>query len=147
MTRANPSANVRVRAVSWDAGREPLSNLRRGVFVEEQKVPEELEWDGEDANCLHFLAEAGDEPVGTARLTPDGQVGRMAVLPGWRGQGIGRALMGAILEAARERGHAALYLNAQVHAEAFYAAFGFVAEGGVFDDAGIPHRRMTRTLD
>ncbi|HMZ77178.1 MAG TPA: GNAT family N-acetyltransferase, partial [Rhodocyclaceae bacterium] len=76
------------------------------------------------------------------RLLPDGHVGRMAVLPAWRGRGVGRAVLTALMAEARRRGLSRLVLHAQTHAEGFYAGFGFVAEGEVFDDAGLPHRTM-----
>jgi predicted GNAT family N-acyltransferase len=88
----------------------------------------------------------GDAVVGIARLTPDAQVGRMAVLPDWRGRGIGTALLRAVLQCAREKGLAVVTLHAQTHAVPFYARQGFRAEGAVFMEAGIPHRRMTLVI-
>jgi len=114
--------------------------------VHEQHVPMELEWDDTDADCLHVLAHAGDEPVGTARMTWSGHIGRMAVRAAWRGRGIGSALLDALMETARARGLTEVYLNAQVSAVHFYQGHGFGAEGEVFLDAGIPHRRMRRAL-
>ena len=144
--RTDAGGPVPVRMVAWDEAETSLAALRHTVFVREQGVPEALEWDGEDGDCLHFLAEPGGRPVGTARLTPSGGIGRMAVLPEWRGRGIGTALMEAILAEARWQGHRALHLNAQTHAVGFYERFNFRPAGGIFDDAGIPHRRMTLVL-
>lgn len=133
-----------VQRVDWNQAGMPLAAIRRMVFVDEQKVPEALEWDGLDPECVHVLAAAASGmPIGTGRLLPDGHIGRMAVLKDWRGRGVGGALLAALIEAAREAGHARAQLNAQVHALGFYARYGFVAEGPVFDDAGIPHRAMT----
>ncbi|PWG65508.1 GNAT family N-acetyltransferase [Spiribacter halobius] len=121
--------------------------LRIEVFVEEQGVPPELEWDEHDAISRHFLALAPDETViGTGRLLPDGKVGRMAVARAWRGRGVGSALLEAIVDAARRDGHEALVLAAQLHALPFYANLGFEAFGEPFDEAGLPHRMMRRRL-
>ena len=136
-----------VARVQWCAAETQLAAVRRTVFVDEQRVPEALEWDGRDAECVHVLATAlNGAPIGSGRLLPNGHIGRMAVLKDWRGQGVGGALLAALIAAAREAGHARAHLNAQVHALGFYALSGFVAEGPVFDDAGIPHRAMTLEL-
>ena len=129
----------------WAHDQSRLSQVRRAVFIEEQKVPEELEWDADDAGALHLLA-LGDQgqPIGCARLLPDGHIGRMAVLPGWRGQGVGRALLDAALRAAQARGHTTLKLSAQTHAAAFYARAGFVGVGEIYEEAGIPHVAMEK---
>ncbi|MGH8619772.1 MAG: GNAT family N-acetyltransferase [Burkholderiales bacterium] len=133
--------------VQWRTAETQLASIRRTVFVDEQRVPEALEWDGLDADCVHALATVlNGTPVGAGRLLPDGHIGRMAVLKDWRGRGVGGALLAELVAAAREAGHAQARLNAQVHALDFYARFGFVASGPVFDDAGIPHRGMTLEL-
>jgi len=117
------------------------------VFVHEQGVPAEVEIDGLDPVCTHVAAEtANGAVVGTGRLLPEGRIGRMAVDAAWRGRGIGRALLDALVACARERGFATVELHAQTRAAGFYAAAGFRPEGPVFDDAGIPHRRMRRVL-
>ncbi len=133
----------RIRRARWLEEREALRQVRETVFVQEQQVPPKLEWDGLDERCLHLLAvdEAGN-PIGTGRLLPDGHIGRMAVLKHWRGLGVGTALLHALMEEGRKRGLAELVLNAQVSAIPFYERAGFRAEGAVFEDAGIPHRRM-----
>lgn len=121
--------------------------IRRKVFCEEQKVPEDLEMDEYDAEALHFLVFRGAKPVATARLLEKegaAKIGRVAVLKECRGEGLGVAVMNAAMAAARRLGLAPLVLDAQVPVIPFYEGLGFVAEGPVFDDAGIPHRRMTR---
>ena len=134
---------IRVRLADWPPMEEAASSVRREVFIVEQGVPEALEWDEHDASSLHALAEdARGEVLGTARLLPDGHIGRMAVRRCWRGRGVGAALLGALVARARARGDTRIALSAQVSAIGFYERFGFVAEGPVFDDAGIPHRRM-----
>ncbi|MFN3593390.1 MAG: GNAT family N-acetyltransferase [Thiobacillaceae bacterium] len=137
---------IRVIEADWARHGPRINAIRRRVFIEEQGVPEALEWEARDAECDWFLAWAGDTPVGIARLTADAHIGRMAVLPEWRGRGVGRALLKAALERARARGLPAVHLHAQTHALGFYAREGFQAEGEVFLEAGIPHRRMTLHL-
>lgn len=132
-----------IRGADWGADAERLIAVRRQVFVREQQVPEALEWDGLDTEARHLLAEDADgAAIGTARLLPSGQIGRMAVLADHRRRGVGRALLQELLRIAEVEGHARLFLNAQVSALPFYASLGFEAEGEVFDEAGIPHRRM-----
>ena len=88
----------------------------------------------------------GELPVGTARLLDDGHIGRMAVLRPWRRRGIGSRMLETLIEVARQTGKSGCALNAQTHALGFYERHGFVAEGGIFDDAGIPHRHMKLKL-
>lgn len=140
--------DFRVREADWVLDGAALRTIRESVFVHEQGVPLELEWDGLDFDCLHLLAETSDgAPVGTGRLLPDGHIGRMAVLPQWRGRGVGRTLLRGLIDAARRRGVARVILNAQTYAMAFYEKAGFEAVGAEFLEAGIPHRRMTLPLD
>ncbi len=125
-----------------------LHAVRDAVFVRGQGVPVALERDALDPVSLHVLArDRQGVAVATARLTPDGRIGRMAVLAAARGHGIGEAMLAALLEAARERGLAQVSLHAQCTAEGFYRRFGFLPEGEVFEEAGISHRAMTRRLD
>ncbi|WP_404473799.1 GNAT family N-acetyltransferase [Vreelandella venusta] len=130
----------------WHTLGDAASAIRSTVFIDEQRVPQEEEWDGRDPECHHFLATLDGQPVGTARLLPDGHIGRVAVLSSARGKGIGIQLMEAAIQAARDAGHTTAELSAQLHALAFYERLGFVAYGDVFMDAGIPHRHMALTL-
>jgi predicted GNAT family N-acyltransferase len=136
-----------VRAASWQDDLAPLQDLRRWIFVIEQQVPEELEWDEADLVSVHALAldEAG-RPIGTGRLLPDGHIGRMAVVREWRGRGVGSAIIRWLMANARQQGFHTLYLHAQTHALNFYAKHGFIAYGEVFNEAGIPHRKMSLSL-
>jgi predicted GNAT family N-acyltransferase len=137
----------RVRLADWTRDQASLQRIRRTVFVEEQKVPEALEWDGVDADCRHVIAEnASGTPLGCARLLPDGHIGRLAVLASARGRGIGGALLARMVALAAELGHRRVVVNAQTHALAFYERHGFVAFGPEFDDAGIAHQAMARPL-
>lgn len=132
-----------VTLTDWGRHAHELVPIRRTVFIEEQRVPESIELDGEDGDCVHALARAADgEPIGTGRLLPSGQIGRMAVLPAWRGRGVGAALLEALVQEAVRRG-LNCHLNAQTHALDFYTRAGFRPEGEEFMEAGIPHRRMT----
>ena len=139
--------DVVITRVEWPAARPALASVREQVFIREQGVPEALEWDGFDESAIHLLAtdELGTS-VGTARLTASGQIGRMAVLPGWRYRGVGSALLAETLEAARQAGFDLVFLNAQARAIPFYERFGFHAAGPVFSEADIPHRRMELRL-
>ena len=137
-----------VRELAWEQGSQALSTVRKAVFIDEQGVPEALEWDGRDADAWHLLAEDADgRPIGTVRLLDDGRIGRMAVLSSWRGRGVGRALLDEVLRLARRQGMMSVYLDAQVTAIRFYQRRGFCAYGEIFPDAGIPHRRMKRELE
>lgn len=135
-----------VRLGSWDELAALASPIRFTVFVEEQRVPVELELDEFDPLSCHAVAWVDGTPVGTGRLLPDGHIGRMAVRPAWRGRGVGAALLEALIDEAGRRGMGRLALNAQTHALGFYARFGFTPVGDVFDDAGLPHRTMVRDL-
>lgn len=124
-----------------------LASVRRTVFVDEQGVPEAMEWDEHDAVSIHWLAVLDDgRPVGCARLLPDGHIGRMAVLPPWRGRGIGRALLDAALACAEARGLREVRLSAQLHAADFYRRTGFTACSDPYEEAGIPHLAMRKNL-
>lgn len=135
-----------IEQVSWAEHWRELTALRRRVFVEEQKVPVELELDEHDFSARHWRAILNNEVVGTVRLLEDGHVGRMAVAADHRGQGIGRELLTAVIQDAIALGLESLHLAAQEHAIEFYERAGFKAFGDLFWDAGILHRNMSRVL-
>lgn len=139
--------NVHVLEVDWRTHQDALRTIRTKVFVEEQRVPQELEWDGEDDVCHHFLAinEAGQR-VGCGRLMPTGQIGRMAVLKDQRGKGIGRLILDAAIDRGQSLGFTRLVLHAQKDAVPFYRQAGFLPEGDEFMEAGIPHQGMALAL-
>ncbi len=142
-----PAQSFFIRLCNWDEARTEARPIRELVFVREQAVPIELELDEEDPRCEHALARTADgAAVGTGRLLPDGHIGRMAVLKDWRGKGVGALLLHALIERARERGHARARLNAQTYAIGFYRRYGFEVSGPEFMDAGIPHVPMHRDL-
>src|ERR1700704_6210543 len=105
---------VKIELLDWAAARDEAQRIRFTVFVEEQRVPPELEMDEHDAQCIHALAFAEGQAIGTGRLLPDGHIGRMAVLKDWRGRGAGKALLRALVGAARRRGDRDVVLNSQV---------------------------------
>lgn len=136
-----------VKVMPWDSALPHARPIRLRVFVEEQGVPLELEWDADDAVSEHAVAfDASGTPLATGRLLPDGHVGRMAVLREARTRGIGGRVLAALIERARARGMRELALSAQTHAVAFYRRFGFEVVGGEFMEAGIPHVEMRRSL-
>ncbi|OGA08308.1 MAG: GNAT family N-acetyltransferase [Betaproteobacteria bacterium RIFCSPHIGHO2_12_FULL_69_13] len=137
----------RIELLPWNDARAQASRIRFAVFVEEQRVPPEIELDDMDARCIHALAYAPDgTAIGTGRLLPDGHIGRMAVIRDWRGRGVGSAILESLVRAAASRGDSRVVLSAQTHALDFYRRQGFVAEGEVYEEAGIPHQAMRRTL-
>ena len=131
----------------WDAVREEARAIRYDVFVIEQGVPVELEWDEWDDQCWHALArDTAGRAVATGRMLPDGHIGRMAVRQEARGTGVGARVLDALIDKARELGYPELVLNSQTHAMPFYARAGFTPEGDEYEEAGIPHRTMRRVL-
>lgn len=141
------STDFRVEPADYTVDFADLRAVREPVFVIEQQVPIEEEWDELDPRCHHVIARDNDNrPIGTGRLTPNHTIGRMAVLPDWRGKGVGKALLLALLDLARQQGWTDVSLHAQTHAIPFYAGFGFVAEGDIYLEAGIPHRTMHLAL-
>jgi predicted GNAT family N-acyltransferase len=148
-----------IRVAQGPADLDLVHDVRRDVFVVEQEIPEDLEWDDLDATSLHLLAVGPDgTPLGTGRLIHgadalkltgvEGRVllGRLAVVKAARGTGLGAELVRAIEEAGRECGAREVELHAQVQALGFYERLGYVAEGPEYPDAGIPHRTMIRVL-
>jgi predicted GNAT family N-acyltransferase len=139
-----------VRIADWHNQGGALRAVREAVFIREQGVPVELEWDEFDADCIHLIAvDAAENAIGTARLLQQGEnggIGRMAVLKEWRGKGVGDALMRHLLKEAAALEIQQLTLNAQAYAVGFYARFGFAAMGNQFLEAGIPHVKMALRL-
>jgi predicted GNAT family N-acyltransferase len=140
-----------VVAGDWATLGGEAAPVRQAVFVEEQGVPADLELDELDAQALHAVARGpGGRAIATARLIGEdaatARIGRMAVLAGWRSQGVGSALLWRLLSHAAARGMAQVVLSAQLHAVPFYRRHGFVEEGGEYLDAGIRHRTMRRQL-
>tara|TARA_B100000749_G_scaffold125503_1_gene96327 strand:+ start:1539 stop:1985 length:447 start_codon:yes stop_codon:yes gene_type:complete len=140
--------NVHVYEVSWESHQTELRAVRNAVFIEEQNVPRDLEWDGMDETSIHFIAETSDgDVIGTARLMPSGQIGRMAILISYRGHGIGRRMLEMAIQSAHRTGMKEVFLHAQSYALEFYLKAGFIPDGLEFEEAGIPHRSMTRSTE
>lgn len=142
-----------VRVVTTDAEREDAFTVRKTVFVDEQGVDEELEWDEydePDSEAVHFVGYRDGEAVGAARLRAYepgvGKVERVAVLEPVRGEGWGRRLMEALEAEATEQGFDSLVLHGQTSAERFYHGLGYETTSDVFDEAGIPHVEMKKSL-
>ena len=142
MTADTVAPDIEIQIVDWHDRQKALKAIRKSVFIDEQHVPEQLEWDGRDTECTQFLLTIDSVPVATARLTPEGQIGRMAVLRNFRGKGFGSKLLAAVIEQAKHAGHKQIFLHAQVSVIKFYQLHGFTAYGDVFIDAGIEHRSM-----
>lgn len=135
--------NLRLVIADWVTLQKDAKAIRYEVFVIEQKIPAELEWDAADAQCVHAVAyDANGKAVGTGRLLPDAHIGRMAVLATARGLGVGAKILRALMAEAQARGEQAVRLNAQQSAENFYLKEGFARDGEVFEEAGIPHVSM-----
>jgi len=141
-----PTSPRMVQVVAYAAEREAIRHIRDQVFVIEQNVPSELEHDDQDSRAVHVLAFADGVPVGTGRITPEGKIGRMAVLAAHRGGGTGRLILEELIAVARRAGLGQVFCAAQCRAIPFYERMGFTAEGPVFVEAGIEHRRMFMPL-
>jgi YbgC/YbaW family acyl-CoA thioester hydrolase len=142
---------VDLKLGTWEALKDLAAPLRTEVFVQEQEIPQDLEWDEHDVTALHALVvNKLGQPVATGRLLQPqpkiAQIGRMAVSKPLRGGSLGRMVMDAFIEAARKRGDHEVILHAQCSAERFYRRMGFKAHGEVFQDAGIDHIEMRLKL-
>jgi len=132
---------IHVTTVDWINGKA-VRDIRQQVFIDEQQVPEDLEWDAEDDNATHFLLYYQQQPAATARLLHDGHIGRVAVLPDFRGKGLGAEVMQQVIAFAQASGMHELHLSAQTHATAFYRKLGFSITSDEYLDAGIAHQDM-----
>jgi YbgC/YbaW family acyl-CoA thioester hydrolase len=143
---------VRIETGSWSDLGEQAGRIRTEVFLDEQKIPAEMEWDDADRTAIHAVAYNGlDQPVATGRLLQASpgvaRIGRMAVHRAVRGSGVGQRVLEALLSQAKARGDHEVMLHAQRSAEEFYLGMGFVPRGGPFEEAGIVHIEMNRAID
>jgi predicted GNAT family N-acyltransferase len=136
---------------NWAESEELIKPIRYQVFIVEQQIPEDEEWDSDDFVAIHALIFSNKLPVGTGRLIIDeadpanAKIGRMAVLENHRLQGYGRAILKKLMHIGKEKGVQVFTLHAQVSAISFYASEGFVSEGPIFDEVNIPHQKMILT--
>lgn len=138
---------MKVLTSDWNSSKAQLMFVRRQVFIIELGVDERDEWDEQDESAVHFVAFGTTAvPIGVCRLTEDGQIGRLAVLPNYRQQGNGTLLLRKALQVAREMNLKDIYLHAMVDVQTFYHAHGFETDGRIFMEAGKPHVKMVRTL-
>ncbi len=136
---------IELSIANWTEAQSLVKPLRYQVFVIEQKVPEEMEWDEFDEIAWHAIVTADNQTVGTGRLILDGhiaKIGRMAVQSSRRNKGIGKSILNALIQTAKEKGAQECILHAQTHAIAFYAKADFEPNGPIFDEAGVPHVEM-----
>ncbi len=139
--------NYSIKICSWESGQQQLSDIRRQVFINEQKVPEELEWDEFDKTARHVITlTKNHQAIATGRIKADGHIGRMAVLKAYRQQGIGSEILLTLLGIAKQQHLKSVYLHAQVSAISFYEQHGFVCNSSQFMDAGIPHKSMVKKI-
>jgi len=138
--------NLKVEIVKWIDGHTQLKNIREKVFIQEQKVTPELEWDGMDEKAIHFLVFKDEEAIGCARaivIKSQMQLGRMAVLKEYRGKGAGSTLIEKAIVTAKLKQLSSIQISAQCNAINFYVKFGFEVMGDTYLDAEILHRDMT----
>ena len=135
-----------LKLTRWDKDQKNLSKVRRTVFIEEQQVPEELEWDDDDKTCVHVLVTDNNTPIATGRIKMDGHIGRMAVLKDYRNIGIGSDVLKSLINFSKTLKIKTVYLHAQITAAPFYEKHGFKINSDEFMDAGIPHKSMTLDL-
>jgi predicted GNAT family N-acyltransferase len=138
---------MNIKIASYGESERQIRAVRDAVFGREQKVPREIDWDGNDPRCVQVVAtDDGGLPIGAGRMQPDGRIGRLAVLKRRRGQGVGRKMLEALIESARRQGFHQVHVHAQVQAIPFYEKSGFRKVGAEFLEAGIRHVHMTRSI-
>ncbi|MGB5886219.1 MAG: GNAT family N-acetyltransferase [Acinetobacter venetianus] len=135
-----------VKQGSWDQLQQDAKLIRELVFISEQNITEQDEWDDQDAISQHFVVYEQKQPIATARLLVNNSVGRVAVLKTYRGQGIGRLIMLEIIAYAQAQKRPSLQLSSQVHAISFYEKLGFSIQGDEYDECGIPHIEMVMPI-
>lgn len=139
-------SEVNIRHVNWHEAENLLREVRTQVFIQEQHVPVDQEWDGLDETASHLLAMFGNQPIACARIIDYKIIGRMAVFKHWRGMGLGMALLLEAIELCKQQGGKAIALSAQTHAIDFYSRAGFKVVSGEYMDANISHVDMLLAL-
>jgi len=137
------SKKVTISEANWQNEANEILRVREKVFICEQGISPDIVQDGRDADFFHALArDESGEAIGTGRLSPKGHIGRLSVTIPYRGKGVGKLLLFKLVEIAAEQKMPQVYLNSQTHAIDFYLDAGFISQGPVFMEAGIPHQRM-----
>ncbi len=142
-----PTSDISLITTDWSTHRQPLMSVRTRVFIEEQDIPADLEWDEYDAISWHCLAvvenhSQAPQYIGTGRLQPNGKITRIAVLPEWRRRGVANGIVSTLLTLANQHKLPDLFLHAQTTAQGLYKKHGFIACGEEFDEGGIAHIAM-----
>jgi predicted GNAT family N-acyltransferase len=139
-------SKVTIQQVTWQEAENELRAVRTPVFIEEQFVTPEFEWDEIDASAVHLLATYENQPIACLRIIHYQKIGRMAVIKQWRGVGLGAALLQKAISICKERGSKSIYLSAQTHAIHFYRKAGFKQISDEYCDVNIPHVDMRLDL-
>ncbi|WP_318472220.1 GNAT family N-acetyltransferase [Photobacterium leiognathi] len=138
---------VEIKIVAFDdAHRGLIRTVREQVFIQEQQIDPEIEFDGLDSEAVHVLVMDGEQPLGTGRILSDGHIGRIAIMKAARGQGLGAKVVQALVKYAQQQGYPRVDLGAQTHAVDFYRKLGFMPYGDEFMEANIPHQAMEQML-
>ena len=137
-----PSDSIKIVETSWRQSSKEISEVRHKVFVVEQSIPPEIEMDGKDSDCIHFLALKKSKPIGAARLQKYGKIERVSVLREYRTKGIGTAIMKMVIEKTRNMEIEKIYLHSQMDSKNFYQQLGFFQHGEIFFEADKPHIEM-----
>ncbi|PSV12885.1 GNAT family N-acetyltransferase [Photobacterium leiognathi] len=138
---------VEIKIVAFDdAHRGLIRTVREQVFIQEQQIDPEIEFDNLDSEAVHVLVMDGEQPLGTGRILADGHIGRIAIMKAARGQGLGAKVVRALVEYAQQQGYPRVDLGAQTHAVDFYRKLGFMPYGDEFMEANIPHQAMEQML-
>ncbi|QUX96698.1 GNAT family N-acetyltransferase [Marinomonas sp. CT5] len=138
---------MKVLTSDWNSSKDQLTFVRKQVFIIEQGIDPQDEWDTLDEDAVHFVSFGTTAvPTGVCRLTDSGQISRLAVLPAYRHQGYGEILLNRAVKVAREMGIRKVFLHAQVDVQTFYEKQNFHTDGKVFLEAGKMHIRMERDI-
>ena len=134
--------SISIIETSWLEHSAEISSIRDAVFIQEQAVPKNIEMDGKDSECMHFLMSNDNNPIGTARIKMSGKIERVSILKPNRNKGLGSRLMNFIIDAAKENRFERIHLHSQMESIGFYKNLGFIEQGDVFQEAGIDHVLM-----
>lgn len=126
---------------------QAIREVRDTVFIQEQSIDPDIEFDGLDESAVHAIVYSNAQPVGTGRILDDGHIGRIAILKAFRGQGLGSKIVLSLIDEATKKGYPRVYLGSQKHAIDFYIKLGFQPFGDEFMEAGIPHLSMEKLLN